>query len=321
MYYGKLTKEKLCVGKTLISKETLDLISIDFVVELPVSSSNNKHILTIVDNFAKHFKVYSVPDRTPKTAAKCMYDYVLTFGIPLKLYSDCDPAYEAEFLKLYTNFVGIEWDQWLREVCYAYNSSVNSSTGFTPAELMFGRNLRVSMDILYSLSLNDHATLFTMKEFRDKFSQMYELAADNVNQRQIKSNSYYDAKVHDDKLEINTLVYIYLPRKQRMKLDLKWDGPYKVINAKHPVYEIEKSKWLTRDKLHRCEKGAVYPKIDSIKSDEHKTDKNREVMESEETDSDSSIEENLDVENVVRQNNRYGFRQNINLPNRYRLSD
>ena len=42
-----------------------------------------------------------------------------------------------QYLLKYTNFVGKEWDQWLREACYAHNSSVDSSTGFTP--LVFGR--------------------------------------------------------------------------------------------------------------------------------------------------------------------------------------
>ena len=349
-------QKKNCVlGKRPFPNKPLDLISIDFIVELPLSNGNNKHILTVVDNFTKHLKVYAVKDRTAKTAAKCIYDYVLTFGIPLKLYSDRDPAYEAElfqelmkllgvkklrttgynakanglceklngivkqYLLKYTNFVGKEWDQWLRELCYAYNSSVNSSTGFTPAELMFGRNLRIPMDILYGLSFNDREKLFSMKEFREKLSKMYELAAESVNQRQIKSKSYYDAKVNDDKLDVNTLVYIYLPRKQRMKLELKWDGPYKVISAKHPVYEIEinndrtQSKWLTRDKLRRCEKGVIHPKRKpDLVEINNKIERNEDIES--DSDSDSSIERN---ENEPRGNVRYELRRNINLPDRY----
>ena len=39
----------------------------------------------------------------------------------------------------YVNFFGGEWDEWLRELQYAYNSSVHTSTGFSPAESMYGR--------------------------------------------------------------------------------------------------------------------------------------------------------------------------------------
>ena len=67
----------------------------------------------------------------------------------------------------------------------------------------------------------------------------------------------------------NELVYRYLPRKQREKLSLKWTGPCKILVTQHPVYKIEYhdekgkclGKWLTRDKLGRCEKGAMYPTI------------------------------------------------------------
>ena len=57
-----------------------------------------------------------------------------------------------------TNFVGKEWDQWLRETCYAYDSSVNSSTRFAPVELTFGRKLGVPLDILYGLSVSNNQT-------------------------------------------------------------------------------------------------------------------------------------------------------------------
>ena len=47
-----------------------------------------------------------------------------------------------QYLLKYTNFVGKERDQWLQKAFYVYNSPVNSSAGFTPAQLMFGRKLR-----------------------------------------------------------------------------------------------------------------------------------------------------------------------------------
>ena len=92
-----MRKRKVCIRETPFSqKKPLDLISIDFIVELPISNCNNKHILTIVDNFTKRLKVYAVPDRTSKTAPKCIYDYILTYGTPLRHYSDRDPAHEAK---------------------------------------------------------------------------------------------------------------------------------------------------------------------------------------------------------------------------------
>ena len=110
---NKIRDCKICIvvkaqkKKFLFPKQPLDLISIDFIVELPISNGNNNHILTIVDNYTKHLKVYAVPDRTSKTAAKCIYDYILTYGIPLRLFSDGDPAYKAQLFQELMKLLGI----------------------------------------------------------------------------------------------------------------------------------------------------------------------------------------------------------------------
>ena len=154
---------------------SMELVSIDFLVELPVTPRNNRHIMCINDHFTKFIQIYPVSDRTAKTPARCVFDFFLKFGISFKLYSDRDPAFEAElfqilmglfgvkklrttgynprangltekcnefiknYLTSYVKFSKKEWDLWCREAAFTYNSSVHSSTGLTPARLMFGR--------------------------------------------------------------------------------------------------------------------------------------------------------------------------------------
>jgi Integrase core domain. len=83
-------------GRRPFPLKPLDLISIDFIVELPVTEHENRHIMTIVDQFTKFLCVYPCQDRTAKTAARCIYDFSLRYGIPLKILSDQDPAYESD---------------------------------------------------------------------------------------------------------------------------------------------------------------------------------------------------------------------------------
>ena len=40
------------------------------------------------------------------------------------------------------------WDLYIPSTCVAYNTSVHSSTGFTPSFLRFGRELRLPGDLL-----------------------------------------------------------------------------------------------------------------------------------------------------------------------------
>ena len=119
-----------------------------------------------------------------------------------------------QYLLKYTHFVGKQWDQWLREACYAYNSSVGSSTGFTP--LVFGRLLRVPLDRLYGLTVTNNR-FFAMKEFKEQISKIFDIANGRVNTRQVNSSIYHNKKIKDENLQVETLVYIYLPRNERRK--------------------------------------------------------------------------------------------------------
>ena len=56
-------------------------------------------------------------------------------------------TYLTAFLENTTN--KNTWDTLLNLAAYAYNSSIHTATGYSPAELFFGRKLRVPLDILY----------------------------------------------------------------------------------------------------------------------------------------------------------------------------
>ena len=66
-------RKKGNLGKRQFPKKPRDLVSIDFVVDLPITNNRNIHLLTVVDNFTKYLKVYAIRDRTAKTAARCIY--------------------------------------------------------------------------------------------------------------------------------------------------------------------------------------------------------------------------------------------------------
>ena len=163
----------------------LELISLDFLVDLPRTTKGNVHLLVINYHFTKLIELYAIKDRKASTASARLHDYILTYGIPLKILTDQDASFESKLFQELCNSLGIkklrksgynlrsnglteqsnlttknylaafvtenkEWDCWLSELNFAYNYSIHKTTGFSPFELMFGRKARIPLDILYN---------------------------------------------------------------------------------------------------------------------------------------------------------------------------
>ena len=44
-----------------------------------------------------------------------------------------------------------DWEDQIRKVCMAYNTSVHATTGYTPFYLMFGREARLPADYMLTI--------------------------------------------------------------------------------------------------------------------------------------------------------------------------
>ncbi len=83
------------------------------------------------------------------------------------------------------------WDTLFPIFLFAYREVPNSSTGFSPFKLMFGRHVRGPLDILRSWvdDKKDPSTTVTwVLEMRDKLDQMRELAVDHQLDVQLEPN-------------------------------------------------------------------------------------------------------------------------------------
>ena len=183
---------------------------------------------------------------------------------------------------------------------------------------MFGREYLVPLDVIYGA--NEKAPRYSqVGDYIKMLQKLYEVARNNTSARQLRSATY-DKKVADEELRVGELVYLFYPHKSK-KLACKWFGPYRILQAEHPAYEIDlgtKSEWLTRDKLK------VAPKNSQVASPFIEEQDPRPSETSDITDTVSSESEDevvLEGDNIVdqppRYNRRYNLRPNPHIPQHF----
>ena len=176
---------------------------------------------------------------------------------------------------------------------YAYNSSIHSSTKYSPAELMFGRRYRLPIDILYGSC--ETSKFQSISDFQKELKSMINHAKMFMEKRQLQVKRNYDKKRRHDPLKATDTVYVYNPINKGLKLEPNWEGPFEILKCNNHMYKVDlkrdtpNGKWLPRDRLRRCHEVVQdsAPKIiDDIVSENDST-----------SDSSSSSDEN--TEDVV----------------------
>lgn len=133
---------------------------------------------------------------------------------------------------LYTR--GGEWDDHLRQVEFAYNTTVHSSTKHTPFFLVHGRAVRLPADLL----LGDPpgvstATPGTPSDYSHsvlpRLCAAFHSVAHNVEAAGAQQKHYYDHRMKHKADEPGDLVWIDLSALSRQKLSPKWAGPFRVL--------------------------------------------------------------------------------------------
>ena len=136
------------------------------------------------------------------------------------------------------------WEQHLRKVCMAYNTSVQPSTGYTPFYLMFGRLARLPVDIMYGSCPTEPVLPHQyVKTLKDTLESAYTKARKHMQATAMRSEELYNRRVHGQEYEVGDLVWLnnpVVPRGRSRKLHCPWTGPFKIIKKlSSVVYRIQ----------------------------------------------------------------------------------
>ena len=167
----------------LRATEPWEVVSIDFMTDLPTTQNGNKHILICCDHFTRWIEVFPLPDMKATTVASVLVKEVFSrFSCPKFLHSDRAANFRGELISEVCRLMGIEktfttsfhpqgngrcervnrtvlamlskylddshadWDKHLPLLVLAYRAQIHRSLGYSPFFMMFGREPRLPVD-------------------------------------------------------------------------------------------------------------------------------------------------------------------------------
>ena len=290
---------------TIAAGYPMQIIATDLVGPLPESDNKNKYILVVADYFTHWVEAFPLPNQEACTVATKLVDEIfLRFAVPEQLHSDQGRQFEAQviteickllkihkthttpyhprgdglverFNRTLLNMLAIcakdhpfDWEHHIRPVCMAYNSSVQSSTSYTPFYLMFGHQARLPVDIMYRpieqqvQSYGEYAKLL-----KNRLQTAFDLVKQHVTKAHQHQKEFYDQKIHGKPYTAGDLVWLHSPvpkRESCRKLHHPWTGPFKVLKQlSDTTYRIQhlhgnrQRKVIHFDRLKPCTNGVT----------------------------------------------------------------
>ena len=141
-----------------------------------------------------------------------------------------------------------DWKSYLGCMTHAYNCTKHASTTYSPYYLMFGRHLRLPIDVEFGLpksnSGDNSSKSRYVQKLRRRLNYAFQKANKFANQQAQKYNSSYDKSIKGPQLQEKDIVLVKIvAHKGRHKLQDKWEPEeYVVVEqsiAGTPVYRVQ----------------------------------------------------------------------------------
>uniref|UniRef100_A0A803JFV2 Gypsy retrotransposon integrase-like protein 1 n=1 Tax=Xenopus tropicalis TaxID=8364 RepID=A0A803JFV2_XENTR len=268
---GARKNEKKTARAPMVSSQTdrpLQRVALDILVPLPETHKGNKYILVIGDYFSKWAEGFPLPGQEAKTVTKTLVeDFICHYGVPRSLHTDQGRNFESKVFKDMCSMLGIhktrttpyhpqsdgfverfnrtlltmlssfvedhqrDWDDILPYVMMTYRSTVQSSTGYSPFMVMFGREVCLPVDLVNGGDVDEKFTSPTsyVSEVARRLAGIRNMVKYHQAKATGKQKEYYDLKITAQVYEPGENVWVRDSTRKKgvcPKLRPKYKGPY-----------------------------------------------------------------------------------------------
>ena len=268
---GRVTKVPL--GKLPLIDTPFKRVAVDIVGPIePRSDKKSRYILTMIDYATRYPEAVALPSIETERIAEALVEMFSRVGVPDEMLTDCGSQFTSEVMKEVARLLSLQqlttsvyhpicngliervhatlkqmlrrmcaerpkdWDRYLPALLFAIREVPQESLGFSPFELLYGRNVRGPMAILrelWSEEIPDEQVSSTYQyviDLRERLEQTCKLAHENLRKAQGKQKAYYDRRAKSRRFNVGDKVLLLLPTDSN-KLLLQWKGPFEVTEV------------------------------------------------------------------------------------------
>lgn len=293
---------KAPLGKTPVIEVPFKRVAVDLIGPIsPASDEGHRFILTLVDYATRYPEAVPLKRIDSETVAEALVSIFCRIGFPEEILSDLGTQFVSECMAQVARLLSIRqlttapynpacnglverfngtlktmlrrlcseqpklWPRFLGPLLFAYREVPQDSTGFSPFELIYGRNVRGPMQILKRLWTEEdedersevRSSYQYVLELRDRLEATLELAREQLQAAQGKQKAYADRGTRLRSFSEGDEVLILLPTDQN-KLLMQWKGPYPIagklsaqnyrvlVKGKEKTYHVNLLKKYTR---------------------------------------------------------------------------
>ncbi|GFY33589.1 retrovirus-related Pol polyprotein from transposon 412 [Trichonephila clavipes] len=279
-------KKKAQLKIVPVITEIFTKINIDASGPLSMTPSGNKYIITALCMSSRYPDAIPVANLYSTTVINALLQIFSRMGFPRELQTDQGTSFMSalttEFLerfgvkvvrssvyhpqsnpveRMYRTLKRIlrvlcleaipDWEKILPQALFALRTVIHDSTGFSPAELVHGKNLRTPVMLLYEkLTEEEHVESSVVDyvfELINRMKRCQELAILHMENAKQKQKLWYDRRTVKRQFQLGELVLVIAPSRPN-KLSVQWVGPGEIVQQLSETNYVVK--FPEKDKTH-----------------------------------------------------------------------